>query len=365
MQILVGTKLNNWIKLFGRHFGEIPAGKLGMALQLTITTYFRNNRFEAKERETYGDKIDAARINPEPVFVLGHWRSGTSHLHRLLSLGEQFTYPTVFDIYSPHTFLFTEPLLREKMKAAGAQKRPMDQMKIKFDDPGEDEFALAVMSLMSPVLAWVFPKSTAFYDRYLSFEEVDQKEIDHWKAQFLYFMKKLNARNPKPVILKSPQHTARIRLLKEMFPGARFIHVHRNPYDVYNSTVKLYEKTVRPMQMTDSIDAEQMREGIIERYATMYRNFFRESALLPQEQFLDVSYEELDRQPLQLIERIFKHFGFEGYEAYKPLLKAHLDNIGNYKKNRYTPVIEPWLSRLNREWTFAFDKWNYPLKTEN
>ncbi|HED10544.1 MAG TPA: sulfotransferase [Caldithrix abyssi] len=365
MQILVGTKLKNWLKLTGRHFREIPADKLAMALKLTITTYFRNDRYEAKELQAYGDKIRNAVIHPQPVFVLGHWRSGTSHLHQLLSLGKQFTFPTVFDIYSPHSFLYTAPMLEEKMAKAGEQKRPMDQMKIKFNDPGEDEFALAVMSLMSPVLAWVFPKSTAFYDRYLTFEEVDQKEIDYWKEQFLYFMKKLNTRNPKPVILKSPQHTARIKLLREMFPRARFIHVHRNPYDVYNSTVKLYEKTVRPMQMTDSIDANQMREGIIGRYRNMYRNFFTESALLPADQFLDVSYEELDRQPLQLIERIFRHFGFEDYASYKPLLEAHLESIGSYKKNKYSPVAEPWLSRINREWAFAFDKWNYPLNREN
>ncbi len=365
MQILIGTKLNNWLKLAGRHYREIPANKLALALRLTVTTYFRNNRYEKKEKESFGEKMESTVINPKPVFVLGHWRSGTSHLHQLLCLGDQFTFPTVFDIYSPHSFLYTAPMLEEKMARAGEQQRPMDHMKIKFNDPGEDEFALAVMSLMSPVLAWVFPKSTTFYDRYLTFEDVDPREIAHWKEQFLYFLKKLNTRNPKPVILKSPQHTARIRLLREMFPQARFIHVHRNPYDVYNSTVKLYEKTVRPMQMTDSINGDQMREGIIRRYGDMYRNYFRESAQLPADQFLDVSYEELDQQPRRLIERIFHHFNFEGYESYKPLLEKHLAHIGHYKKNRYSPVAEPWLSRIKREWGFAFDKWNYPLNMEN
>ncbi len=365
MQILVGTKLNNWLKLAGRHYREIPRNKLGMALKLTLTTYFRNNLYESKELKAFGEKIRQTEVHPRPVFVLGHWRSGTSHLHQLLSLGRQFTFPTVFDIYSPHSFLYTAPMLEEKMARAGEQQRPMDRMKIRFNDPGEDEFALAVMTLMSPVLAWVFPESTTYYDRYLTFEDVDPKEIDYWKEQFLYFLRKLNTRNPKPVILKSPQHTARIKLLREMFPQARFIHVHRNPYDVYNSTVKLYEKTVRPMQMTDSITPDQMREGIIRRYRDMYRNFFRESIHIPKDQFLDIRYEDLDQQPAQVIEKIFHHFNFEDYESYKVLLESHLKKIGNYKKNKYTPVAEPWRSLLKQEWGFAFDKWNYPLNMES
>lgn len=35
----------------------------------------------------------------------------------------------------------------------------------------------------------------------------------------------------KPLLIKSPVHTARIDLLVQLFPKARFIYLHRHPYE--------------------------------------------------------------------------------------------------------------------------------------
>ena len=36
-------------------------------------------------------------------------------------------------------------------------------------------------------------------------------------------------RSPKRIVLKSPAHTARVRVLLELFPKARFVHIIRDP----------------------------------------------------------------------------------------------------------------------------------------
>src|SRR5687768_18104609 len=41
-------------------------------------------------------------------------------------------------------------------------------------------------------------------------------------------------------ILKSPPHTCRVPTLLRLFPDARFVHIVRDPYAVYPSTLHLW-----------------------------------------------------------------------------------------------------------------------------
>jgi len=42
--------------------------------------------FRISERLKFDNKINNVEINESPVFLLGHWRSGTTDLHNLFSL---------------------------------------------------------------------------------------------------------------------------------------------------------------------------------------------------------------------------------------------------------------------------------------
>ncbi|WP_427846519.1 sulfotransferase [Aromatoleum aromaticum] len=54
----------------------------------------------ARETREFQARIRDVRIKP-PIFVLGHWRSGTTHLHNLLSLDPQFAYPNFYQVTNP------------------------------------------------------------------------------------------------------------------------------------------------------------------------------------------------------------------------------------------------------------------------
>ena len=58
----------------------------------------------------YGRRVARTEIKEQPIFVLGHWRGGTTLLHELLVLDERFTYPTSFACFAPNHFLITERL---------------------------------------------------------------------------------------------------------------------------------------------------------------------------------------------------------------------------------------------------------------
>jgi hypothetical protein len=46
------------------------------------------------EDAKYGPKLAGVRVK-QPLFILGHWRSGTTHLHNLLATDEPFAYPSL------------------------------------------------------------------------------------------------------------------------------------------------------------------------------------------------------------------------------------------------------------------------------
>ena len=59
----------------------------------------------------------------------------------------------------------------------------------------------------------------------------------------MYFLKKIQfAAAARRLLLKSPVHTARVKLLREMFPKATFIFVQRHPYEVFKSAVTMADR---------------------------------------------------------------------------------------------------------------------------
>jgi len=78
--------------------------------------------------------------------------------------------------------------------------------------------------------------------------------IDRWKTTYDYFLKKISYKNNgKPILLKSLVNTAKIKQILDLYPNAKFIHIHRNPYDVYFSTWKLY-KSILPLLSFQNVD---------------------------------------------------------------------------------------------------------------
>ena len=187
------------------------------------------------ERGRFGRRIDATQVQP-PLFILGHYRSGTTHLHNLLALDPQFAAPTFFQALNPHTFLTTERWAAPVADRLVVRRRYQDEVALGAGVPTEDEIALGTMTGLSPYLGWYFPRGRADYDRYLTFRGVPDEEVARWGHALTTFLKKLTLRYGRPLVLKSPPHTARIRLLLGLFPDARFVHIHRDPYDVFRST---------------------------------------------------------------------------------------------------------------------------------
>ena len=79
------------------------------------------------------------------------------------------------------------------------------------------------------------------FGRFLTFEDALPAERARWRDNFLCFMRKVTLacsrrrgarRTAQPLLIKSPVHTARIAMLLELFPDARFVFIHRDPLEV-------------------------------------------------------------------------------------------------------------------------------------
>ena len=146
---LVGITSDRWWSLLQQnHFRVSPA----YWHRIAATTLMSGLSTVLSSVETwrYDRAIAATELPADPIFILGHWRSGTTFLHELLALDtEQLAYPNTFEVMSPQTFLSTEPLLSRWLAQLVPDHRPMDNMRIGIHSPQEDEFAIALTTLTS------------------------------------------------------------------------------------------------------------------------------------------------------------------------------------------------------------------------
>ena len=353
---LQGMTFGDWWRLLRRHRFAIDPPHWPRAMLQTAVS-LSNSINARRERRAYGPRIDVTEVH-RPLFILGHWRSGTTHLHNLLDLDAQFACPNLLQALNPLTFFRTESKMVPIASRLTVRRRPQDDVALGVGMPTEDEFALCAMTSLSPYMGWAFPKGEYDYGKYLTFRGVPEEEVARWKSALALFLKKLTLKYERPLVLKSPPHTARIRLLLEVVPDARFIHIHRNPYSVFQSTRHLHD-AVAPYFRFQAGESFAADDRIIGTYKQMYNAFFEDRALIPEGRFCEVAFEELESRPMAVVGSIYEALGLAGFDEIRPGLECYLGTVAGYRKNRHDELPEPLRHRIVREWGRCFDEWRY------
>ena len=351
--LVYGITLQEWLRLLWKHRFAIDPLYWPRATFMSGISVI-NSIVRRRENRTYSLKVVDVNIKP-PVFILGHWRSGTTHLHNLLAVDRQTAYPTAYQVLNPHTFLSTEKYSR--LVFVSPKTRIIDNMSFGSEVPLEDEFAICG-TLRSPYLGWVFPRAADHYERYLTFRGIPEEEIAEWKTALLLFYKKLTWKYDRPLLLKSPPHTCRIRLLLDMFPDARFVHIYRNPYTVFQSTKQQYCRTLRTMTL-QSVDFQHLDAQIIRRYKSMYDVFFEERALIPEGRLHEVRFEELEKDPVGQVRKIYERLNLPGFDTIQSSLQRYVDSLADYRKNQYPELPSSLRREIAQAWQQSFEQWGY------
>ena len=95
----------------------------GIAGIITANSFI-NTIFRWLQHARHGRAIDAIKLEA-PIFVLGHWRTGTTLLHELMILDERFSYPDTYACLEPNHTLLTEHFVKKHMSWVVPNQRPI------------------------------------------------------------------------------------------------------------------------------------------------------------------------------------------------------------------------------------------------
>jgi hypothetical protein len=355
-----GMTLGVWLRVLRENHYAIDWPYWLRAFFITLGTV-PNTLAAPVEKKLFGAKIARTEI-PPPLIILGTWRSGTTHLHNLFAVDDRFAYPNLYQITYPSTFLLNERMMAPIMSLFVPGKRPMDNMKMGVTEPQEDEFAINSLTGHTPLLTMAFPRNMPFHERYLTLGDLTAAEKEEWKSALLLFARKLTFKyGGRPLVLKSPAHTCRIDVLRELFPQAKFVHIRRNPYHVFPSAkhtaiqAGLWWHFQRP-------PSEQVTDDMVLRHCrVVYDGFFAQKASIPPGHFHEIAYEDLERDPLGQLSAAYAALGLPEFSHVEPRLRQYVNSLSGYQKNAFKPLPEPLRQRIATEWRRCFEEWGYPI----
>lgn len=353
---LAGITCTDWIALLVENGFRISPGYLGKTAFLSVSS-LASTVCRLFEEAIYAKRL-AEHRSTDPVFILGSWRSGTTYLHNVLSLDDRFVSPNLYQTMYPHTFLTSESWFRPLLDLFIPKTRFMDNMDMGLREPAEDEMALAILSLRSNMLSWTFPRNAARYDRFLDFRDATDKDRQIWKHHLDRFVRKVTLRNGKQPLLKSPNHTARIRMILELYPEARFIHIRRNPYDVYRSLVHMANQVI-PVWGLQTYPTETISDMVIDMYRRLYESFFEEVSLIPAGRYHEITYEDLIRTPLPVLEETYEVLNLGDFELWRSKIEEYTSAKSSYQRNRHRDIPLEVCEQLHIHWRQSFEAWDY------
>lgn len=350
-----GLNRHGWRKLH-REAGPFPARNRLRRWSISAIS-LSNSWHEFWEEQFFGRRIDKTVIEHPPLFVLGHWRSGTTLLHNLLTLDPQVTFPTLYQVMFSGHFLLTERITTALTSWAIPKTRPMDNIPVGWGMSQEDEVALQLRTQLSPYMMLAYQGLREKYDRFFDLTELSPAEIDLWKHEFLRFLQKLTIRANRPIVLKSPSHTYRVPLLLEMFPQAKFVYIHRDPYAVYNSSVHL-----RQTIFTDNALGEPnfvgLEEDALVTYERCIQRYESTKHLIPAGQLHEMRFADLEADPVAEMRQLYERLQLRGWDNVEPAIRRQMPEHAQYRKNRFS--MDPaTMRRVYDRLKFAFELYGY------
>ncbi len=352
--LLIGTSFGRLIRLIFRN-GGLSFRYINRFLFLLQGSIW-SSVFSIVEKIKFKNKLQNHPEVNNPVIIVGHWRTGSTFLHQLLSLDDQFTTPLVVRVSVPNSFLVSESYFRAIMNKVMSSTRPMDNVKLGPDEPQEDEYALLKTVKKTPLEKLIFPNKNQHFSHTLLQLNENNLSVDFVKNIKL-FAKRLHYKKNGTVLFKNPFHSFRIKELKKIFPEARFIHIYRNPNRVIPSTVNMFNIIGRQNILKGKWKNEDLYT-ITKSFNHVWQCIKNQLFPLPEKDYLEIKYEDFEQDPKKYIKEIYNRFGFNYSENFDTKVDNFLQSVKNYKKNKFT-LNEAETDHINNACADFLDHYNY------
>ncbi len=328
--------------------------RISKAISVVTTglSYFDEMRYQSLSKNF--------EIKKPPIYVLGHWRSGTTFLNNLLCSFENISYPTTYQSAFPNNLFFLKGLIKRIVQFYLPEKRLVDGVKMHVDFAQEEDFALGNEAGFSFYYWFYFPKDYQLIsEKYLASSPEDQNWDEEFKKGYVRFVKRslLNI-GGEQYIAKNPPNMARIPALFDLFPGARFVYIERNPYEVILSTYKFFRGFLKSLQLQDMTD-EDLWKFIFQTYVFLINKYQTDKSLIPAENLVELKYENLISDPVSGFERLQQGI-FSDMEVDQRVFDFMIHSHGKHNGNIYS-FEKKYIDRVNRELGSLIEKQGYPV----
>lgn len=330
----IGVRFVPWMRRLARHGFRVAPSRLPRAAAITAAS-IGNEVLRGITLAIWGHGMRRARIEADPVIVIGHWRSGTTLLHELLACDRRFVAPNTIQCGAPSHFVLSEEFSRDWLGFLLPAERPMDAMPMGFERPQEDEVALCSLGMPSPWWTIAFPNETDVDADWADLESLSDRDRNRWLATWTTWLRDIQFEHPGRLLLKNPLHTYRVPIIRSVFPAADFIHIVRDPHDLVPSCINFW------MRLSEAHGLQRpRREGLEERaLASIERMDARITATwesIPPEHRFRTRYEDLVADPRAVLRAIYAHFGWPCAEVMPSWERAILER-GDYRPNTHRP----------------------------
>jgi hypothetical protein len=258
-----------------------------------------------RDRQLYPD-ITRQEIR-EPLFIVGLPRSGTSVLHRLLGADPEHRSPLMWEVRAP------SPPTR------GDEKRRIQRTKqscnffnwlvptFRYAHTVGAEVPQECVSLMTPTFLSDQFDAMYYVPSYRNwFFRQDLRPAYEYHLRFLQHLQFRRA--ARRWILKAPTHMFAMPALLSVYPDALFVQTHRTPIDAMASVSSLV--TILRSAFSDAVDPFIVCREAIDYWSETVDKFLSERDRLAGKRICDIQYDEIRREPVGAVRRIYEYFGW-------------------------------------------------------
>ncbi len=354
-----GYNLKTFFKVWAR--GGPVSKKYKPRFRWALWTSFMTFPMRIIENIRFAGKIRRTKIEKDPIFIIGFFRTGTTYLHLLFAKDKNLGFMSNLQGYTPNFYLSFEKLSRDLLQESLPPTRPMDNVPLLLDEPIEEEYAVGARSEYSIYNALIWPKKFDYFSRFLTFDDCTSCDILRWEKLYHRALQKVTfSRGGKQLVLKNPPNAFKIKYLIKMYPNAKFIFTYRNPYTLYTSMYKFWLKTCEIFGLQDfKEDYDKIRDGYVRLFIESLEKLKETKHLIPPENYIEIKYEDFVDNPIPFMKEIYEKFNLEGYNEVEPKFIEHYENQKKgYVANKWD-INDEVISEVNKHWNVYREKYGY------
>jgi hypothetical protein len=284
-----------------------------------------------RDRQLY-PKIAQQEIR-EPLFIVGLPRSGTTLLHSLLAADPEHRCPLMWEVRSPSPPTLVDEKRRIQRAAKSCNFFNWLAPTFRYVHAVGAEVPQECISLMTPTFMsdqfdamYYVPSYRAWFFRQ------DLRPAYEYHRRFLQHLQFRRA--ARRWILKAPTHMSAMPALRSVYPDALFVQMHRTPVDAMASVSSLV--TILRSAFSDAVDPFTVCREAIQYWSETVDKFLNERDRLAGNRICDVEYDEISRDPIAAVTRIYNYFGWslsqQAEQRMRTLVASHAQRQpGNHR----------------------------------